>query len=106
MFGSLVEQAKELLESGHSTPAAVLGRIVLERWLRDEAAKAEIQDADSSKVSVLNDNLKNAGAFSLPKWRHVQSLLDVGNAAAHGKESAFSVEDVRRLLTFAESNCV
>ena len=40
MFDSLVSQAKGLLETGHKVPAAVLLRIVLERWLRNQGDHA------------------------------------------------------------------
>jgi len=106
MFNSLVEQAKELLDTGHNIPAAVLCRIVIERWLRDQAEKAGVPNWDKAKASVINDALRNAGVFTTPKWRHVQGLLDVGNAAAHGDEKEFTEADVRRMIDFAEANCM
>lgn len=106
MFDSVIDQAAELLKAGHKIPAGVLGRIVIERWLRDQAEKGNIAGWETDKPSSLNESLKKAGVFSVPKWRHVQSLLDVGNSAAHGKDSEFSEEDVKRMLAFAETNCV
>jgi len=106
MFDSLVAQAKELLQTGHKIPAAVLCRIVIERWLRDQGDKAAVPNWETAKASSVNDGLRNAGVFSTPKWRQVQSLLDVGNAAAHGSESEFIGADVGRMIDFAESNCV
>ncbi len=52
-----------------------------------------------------NDGLKTAGVFTTPKWRLIQGLLDVGNAAAHGNEKEFTEVDVRRMIDFAEANC-
>jgi hypothetical protein len=106
LFDSLLDQSQSLLESGHRIPAAVLGRIVIERWLRDQADKASIPSAETAKPAVLNDSLKLAGAFSVPKWRQIQTCLDVGNAAAHGKESEFSADDVSRLLDFSRITCL
>ena len=106
MFGSLVEQADELLKSGHVVPAAVVGRIVIENWLRDQAQKAGFQDCEKASASALNDQLRKLGVFSTPKWREIQSLLDLGNAAAHGKDADFSSGDVHRMVTFAKTACM
>jgi hypothetical protein len=106
VFSSLASQARGLLQSGHLVPAAVLGRIAIEDWLRDEAEKAGITNFDSEKASKLNDSLKAAGKLTQPKWRLIQSFLDVGNSAAHGKTEQFSDADVTRMLDFIESNCL
>lgn len=106
MFDSLASQGRGLLQTGHRIPAAVLGRIALEDWLRDEAEAAGIPNHDTAKASALNDHLKAANKFPQPKWRHIQALLDIGNQAAHGKDDQFTDDDVVRLLTFVESNCL
>lgn len=106
MFGSYVNQARVLQKAGLLIPAAVVGRVALEGWLRDQAEAAGITNHDTEKASKLNDALKAAGKLTQPKWRLIQSHLDVGNAAAHGKESEFADEDVTRLLAFVESNCL
>lgn len=104
MFATTVEEAKVLFEAGHMIPAAVLARIVVEGWLRDEAEKAGIQDSEKARASRLNNALKEAGVFSVAKWRQVQAYLDVGNAAAHGKGNELAREEIGRLLAFAEAN--
>lgn len=106
MFGSLAEQARELLRLGHLVPAAMLGRVALENWLRDEAEKWAIPDHATEKASKLNDALKAQQKLSQPKWRLIQSLLDVGNAAAHGKIDQFGPGEVNQMLTWIESNCL
>jgi hypothetical protein len=106
LFNSVLDQAGGLLETGHRIPAAVLGRIVIEGWLRDQAEKAGIAGWEAEKITTLNENLKKAGVFPVPKWRHIQSLIDVGNYAAHGKDAEFSDEDVKRMIAFAQTNCV
>jgi hypothetical protein len=100
ILDSVIDQADLIYRSGHLLPGAVLGRIVLERWLRDLARQKGIAEADSAKVTVLNDKLKQAGAFSTPKWRQIQAGIDIGNSAAHGKVGEFSKDDVSRLLVF------
>lgn len=104
IFGTTVDEAKTLFESGHLIPAAVLAGIVVEGWLRDEAEKAGIQDSEKAKTSRLNNDLKEAGVFSVPRWRQVQTYLDIRNAAAHGKGSELTREEIGRLLAFAEAN--
>ena len=106
MFASIVEQASELLEKGHLTPAAVLGRIVIERWLRDLGEKSGVADYGTIKAATLNERLKGAGIFSTAKWGLVQGFLGIGNAAAHGKEDQFSRKDVEQMLEFARANCL
>ncbi len=105
LFASIVDQAEELIGTGHRIPSAVLGRIVIERWLRDEAEKAGIEVGEEEKASVVNNQLKNGGVFSTPKWRQVQGLLDVGNSAAHGKTDEFEDADVVRMVEFIRANC-
>ena len=105
MFNSLTEQAKGLLEAGHIVPSAVLGRIIIENWLRDQCEKAGLDIPEGAKASTMNEALKKAEVFSVPKWRQVQAYLDVGNAAAHGRPEEFSGQDVERVLSFIEVNC-
>jgi hypothetical protein len=105
MFDSLLWQAESLLDNGHKITSAVLGRIVIERWLRDQSEKSGISNWETEKASVLNDGLKKNGVYSTPKWRQIQSYLDIGNSAAHGKDSEFSETDVRLLIGFAKANC-
>lgn len=106
IFESMIEQADALLTAGHTTPAAVLGRIVIEQWLRDRAEAVGIPDHDKTKASKLNDDLKKAGEYSVPKWRQIQTHVDVGNSAAHGKTDEFTDDQVRQLLEYARANCL
>lgn len=104
IFATTVGEAKALFESGHLIPAAVLAGIVVEGWLRDEAEKAGVQDSENARASRLNSALKEKGVFSVPKWRQVQTYLDVRNAAAHGRGGELTQEEIGRLLAFAEAN--
>jgi len=104
VFATTVEEAKTLYAAGHLIPAAVLARIVVEGWLRDEAEKRGIQLSEKARASMLNSALKEAGVFSTPKWRQVQTYLDIGNAAAHGKGDELTAGEIGRLLAFAEAN--
>jgi hypothetical protein len=96
VFDSLLEQANHLNQTGYKNPAAVLGRVVLEEALR-RIARREGMDS-GEKASTINDLLKNAGIYAQPRWRMVQAWLDIGNAAAHGKVSDFTEQDVAKML--------
>jgi len=106
IFDSLIEQGTALLAEGHTTPAAVLGRIVIERWLRDQAEAAGIPDHKTAKASKLNDDLKKAAKYPVPKWQQIRAHLAVGNSAAHGKTDEFSPGDVGQLLEWGRANCL
>jgi hypothetical protein len=105
MFTSMLEQSRALNETGHLVPAAVLGRIIVEGWLRDQAEKAGVKVPEDAKAATINEALKKASIFPIPKWRQVQVLLDIGNAAAHGKTSDLSEAEVAKLLDFIAVNC-
>jgi hypothetical protein len=93
---SLVEQAKHLLRAGYKDPAAVLGRVVLEDALRRIAASNAVDPGE--KASKINDALKAAGRYPQPRWRQIQTWLDIGNAAAHGKFDEYTETDVAMQL--------
>lgn len=105
-FTSITDQAQALLESGHHVPAAVLGRIIIETWLKDESERNGVQVQGTPKASRLNDELRKVGVFSTPKWRLVQGYLDLGNAAAHGKLDDVSSAEVTQMLGFVRTTCV
>jgi hypothetical protein len=61
--------------------ACVLARIVLEKTLQ---ILCEKRGLDSTKsASELNQQLRQDGAYPQAEWRRIDSLLDIGNAAAH-----------------------
>lgn len=105
MFYSIAQQAAALNGAGHTIPAAVLGRIAIENWLRDQAERAGIEVPEGAKAASVNELLKKASILSVPRWRQIQALLDIGNSAAHGKTDDFSQADVSKLLEFVETNC-
>jgi len=92
VFGSVLEQASHLLESGYKDPAAVLARVVLEDGLKRMARAEGI--SESQKASAINDELKKSGRYPQPQWRFIQAWLDIGNAAAHGDFKQYRAKDV------------
>jgi hypothetical protein len=96
LFDDVLSQAQHLCDNGYKDPAAVLTRVVLEDSLRRLARAASIDD--STKASVINDELKKAGKYGQPQWRMIQAWLDTGNAAAHGKFDQYTQNDAARLI--------
>lgn len=96
IFDSVLVQAKHLNQSGHKDPAAVLARVVLEDSLRRLASQEGLDETQSA--GRLNDDLRGKGRYAQPQWRLIQAWLDIGNAAAHGKFSDYTDDDVQRLV--------
>lgn len=64
--------------------ACVLARIVLEKTLQILCEKRKLDT--TKKASELNKQLWQDGAYAQAQWRRIDSLLDIGNAAAHSSE--------------------
>jgi hypothetical protein len=96
VFDSALEQVRHLTNSGFKDPAAVLCRVVVEESLRRLTRQSGLQD--SGKATALNDGLRDSGRYNKPQWRVIQSWLDVGNAAAHGKFSEYDDAAVIRMI--------
>jgi len=100
VFDSVLEQARHLNENHFQDPAAVLGRVVLEDAL-ERIAREEGVDVDQ-KASEINTQLWKSERYSKPRWRRIQSWLDVGNAAAHGDFDEYTQADVEDQLNGVE----
>ena len=93
VFDSVLEQSKHFLDkNGNKDIAAILMRIVVEDALKRLARKEGI--SDDLKASVINDELKGKKRYNQVRWRSIQTWLDVGNSAAHGKFEEYSKNDV------------
>ena len=100
VFDTVLEQAKQLVQSGYKDPTAVLTRVVLEDALRRLARSEGIDD--TLKASAINEELKKKGKYALPQWRLIQAWLDMGNAAAHGNFGDYSKDDVTSAIAGIE----
>lgn len=96
IFDSLLEESKHLLNTNHKDAAAILGRVVIEDSLKRLARNENINE--NQKASILNDELKKASLYTQPQWRLIQSYLDIGNSAAHGKFQEYDSNDVKTML--------
>jgi hypothetical protein len=93
-------QAKELLQLGYKDPACILARVALESALKDLAAKFNVQEG---KLDRMNAELTKAGAFNVAKQKQITAWADIGNKAAHGDWSAYSVSDATAMVQGVES---
>lgn len=100
VFNSILEQSRHFLETGNKDVAAILARIVLEDALRRLARSEGIDD--SLKASRINDELKSQERYSPVRWRSIQTWLDIGNSAAHGKFNEYIIEDVASAVSGIE----
>ena len=100
VFDSLLSQSKSYLVNDNKDIAAILARIVLEDALKRLARNEGIDD--SFKTSRINDELRNRERYPQVRWRSIQTWLDVGNTAAHGRFNEFTKEDVASAVSGIE----
>lgn len=100
LFDSVLDEAKQLILAGHKDASAVLTRVVLEDSLRRIARRENIDD--TGKASRVNDGLKAGNVYSQPMWRQIQTWLDIGNSAAHGKFDEYTAENVKTMIDGVE----
>jgi len=85
-INNLLDKSNELIDEKNDALdrcACVLARVALEDSLKILCDRNKINS--NQKAAKLNDELKNNGVYPKGQWRMIQSLLDVGNAAAHAK---------------------
>lgn len=98
VFESLLEQADYLLSQQYFLAAGVLGRAVLEERLRNWCASAGCpQKKTKPTLSDFNVALYTAKVYSVSVMKHVDSMVAIGNDAAHNKPG-LKRDDVARLL--------
>ena len=95
VFDSELEQAKELLNSGYSTAAAVVAGVVLETALRELCDKEAISHG---KLDKMNTDLAKAGVYNKLMQKRITALADIRNSAAHGKPNEFTEQDVTDMI--------
>lgn len=105
-FDSITEQAEALYNAGHIIPAAVLGRIIIEKWIRDFAEKEGIPIEEKDWIKELNNKLLDAQKITEAKYKQIRDHYFTGNFAAHGEEDKFTKEDVKAMLEFVKANCI
>jgi hypothetical protein len=94
-----LEQARELLSAGYSSPAAVICGVVLETNLR---SLCEATGLPVGKLDKMNADLAKAGKYNSLVQKRITALAAIRHSAAHGKPSEFNSADVEHMITEVE----
>jgi hypothetical protein len=100
VFGSELDQARELLAGGYLTAAAVIAGVVLETTLRQLCTDAGLP---LGKLDKMNSDLTKIGIYSLLVQKRITALADIRNNAAHGHPEAFKNTDVSDMISYIEN---
>lgn len=92
---SELDQARELLQSGYISAAAVVAGVVLETTLRTLCDRHSI---DHGKLDKMNADLAKAGQYNALVQKRITALAAVRNSAAHGKTAEFQRLDVESMI--------
>nr|WP_246547224.1 DUF4145 domain-containing protein [Ancylobacter defluvii] len=99
VFSTELDQARELLESGYLTPAAVVAGVVLETKLRQLCSSRGIPEG---KLDRMNADLAKSGLYTLLVQKRITALADIRNNAAHGQPDKFNESDVQDFISYVE----
>ncbi len=99
VFGSELDQARALRESGYTAAAAVVAGVVLETSLRSLCVAAAVPEG---KLEKMNADLVKAGAYNVLVQKRVTALAAIRNSAAHGKTGEFTDGDVASMIEEVE----
>ena len=104
LFDSILEHAEYLLSKGHKDPAAILGRVVIEKTLKEIAERETIELPDNVKLSKVNEILWKNQIYDKIAWRLIQGYIDLGNFAAHGDFDKYDNGKVEDMLSWIRKN--
>jgi hypothetical protein len=99
VFGSELDQARALRESGYVAAAAVVAGVVLETSLRSLCTGAGVPEG---KLEKMNADLVKVGAYNALVQKRVTALAAIRNSAAHGKTGEYSDADVASMIEEVE----
>lgn len=100
VFGSELEQANELLESGYISAAAVIAGTVLETSLRELCDREALAHG---KMDKMNADLAKKGVYNTIQQKQITALAGLRNSAAHGKSDEFNKNDVSMMIQNIEN---
>jgi hypothetical protein len=107
VFDSLYLEADGLFRKGHYLTTAILGRVILERWLRDISEKMGIETKREDKLKDINDKLLENGKISQSKYKLIKYFVLLGNTAVHSQQDDnIKSDDVKNMLEFIRVNCI
>ncbi len=97
-----LEMSDTLLRSGFKDAAAVIAGTALEVHVRALCVKngvdTELADGTPKKATVMNADLKKAGAYATLQEKQVTAWMDLRNQAAHGNYDKYDINEVRALV--------
>jgi len=105
-FDSVLEHAEYLLSKRHKDPSAILGRVVIEKTLKQIADREAVAIPERPKLSKINELLWKGRVYDKIKWRLIQGYIDLGNYAAHGDFEKYKEDDVRDMLDWIRKSLV
>lgn len=98
-----------LLDQHYKDPAAVIAGTVLEEHVRRLCDKhvVSITDANGAprKAQVLNQDLRQAGAYDKNDEKNVTAWFGLRNDAAHGQHAKYGEEQVRLFIASIRDFC-
>ena len=97
-FGSLLEQADELLSKGFTLAAGVLGRAVLEEHLRKMCDRGNCLPPRRSTINDLNQALYQSQRIDKLAMQGVIAMATAGNHCAHNSQPPLAPQDIQKLL--------
>lgn len=103
-FDSILEHAEYLLSRGHKDPAAILGRVVIEKTLKQIAERENVMLPEKVKLSKANEILWKNKVYDKVTWRLIQGYIDLGNFAAHGDFDKYDDNRVRDKLDWIKKS--
>lgn len=92
VLDDILEQAKELLDSGYKDAACILTGISLETALKELSARENIPLARLDKMNV---ELCKVGIYNMAKQKQITAWAELRNKAAHGEWSEYNSDDVK-----------
>jgi len=98
LFDNELDIALEL-QKGHLRAAGAVAGVVLERHLQQIAHSHGVRVAKKQPtLADLNDPLKAAAIYDVPRWRQIQRLADLRNLCVHHREREPTPDEVRELI--------
>jgi hypothetical protein len=102
-FADLLGQAQYLLTANYFLAAGVLGRAVLEEYLRRWCRNANCLPAKPKPtINDFKAALQQGGNVTAIEVKHIDAMASIGNAAAHN-QPGLSQPDVERLIRDVEA---
>jgi len=102
VFADFLVQAEVLLEHDYKDAAAVIIRAVLEDGLRRVCLSKGIEVKDRAGVDDLAQALTKENVLTALQKKEIDAKRELGNAAAHGRFSEFTKQDVVAFHEFVQ----